>query len=166
MSQKYLFRLRNCLFHRNGLGDVFGTIPSSLVQFKGESTWTDRNRILFKPNSRKTQCLPRWRFGRNFGECLQEIHFGKVAICRRPWQNHRSRAFPNFKTWGISKWPVFSIPSTIFFIWPYDQRYSMVGETFCVSYIMHLWIILFKAYENAHLLYASYFSSLFWEALG
>ena len=89
-------------YFRNGLGDVFGTIPSSLVQFNGKSTWTDRNRILFKPNSRKTQCLPRWRFGRNSGECLQEIPFGKVAICRRHWQNHRSRAFPNFKTWGIS----------------------------------------------------------------
>ena len=96
MSHKYLFRFRNCLFRRNGLGGVFGTIPSSLVQFKWESTWTDRNRILFKSNSRKTQCLPRWWLRRNFGGCLQEIHFGKVAICPRHWQNHRSRAFPNF----------------------------------------------------------------------
>ena len=75
----------------------------------------------------------KWQFVGATGKIIDHVHF---PISRRggslndPSFQYRQRSFSS----------------------GHGQRYSMVGETFCIFYIMLLWIILLKAYENAHLL--------------
>ena len=124
MWHTYFFRLRNCLFHRNGFGDVFGTIPSSSVQFKGESTWTDRNKILFKPgkhnvcqdeglgeileNVCKKYILAKWQFVRATGKIIDHVLFlisRHGGFLNDPSFHYRKRSFSSsHMTTDIAWW--------------------------------------------------------------
>ena len=77
----------------------------------------------------KKYILAKWQFVGATGKIIDHVHF---PISRRGG----SLNDPSFQYRQLS------------FSSGHGQRYSMVGETFCIFYIMVLRIILFKVYEN------------------